>query len=432
MADGQRFREEAIACHAFVPGEFNKSKLRNNMTSVIDLFSDETRRNPYPIYAQLRSSSPVLHLPPPVDLWMIFDYDGVKRALSDHESFSSAVPAPKDWFLFFDPPRHTKLRALISGAFTPRVISNLEPRIRELSRELLDAAMKSGEMDLALDYAVPLPMKVIAEMVGIPAADWSRFKSWSDGLLKLSYSMRGMEADAEAATALSGFTAVTAEMNVYLAEMIEQRRAAPKDDLLSRLIAAEVDGEQLSQSEILGFFQLLIVGGQETTTNLINNAILCFIDWPEQLTRLREVPELLPSAIEEVLRFRSPIQWLMRTPKHDIEMRGTIIPAGKLVLAMVGSANRDPKHFRDPDRFDISRHPNLHTAFGHGIHSCLGAALARLESKIALSDLLERADYFKLASSEPWQPRKALHVHGPTRLPIHFQAARTAPRANAH
>jgi len=397
------------------------------MTNVLDLFSDETRRNPYPLYDQLRSSSPVLHLPPPVDLWMIFDYDGVKRALSDHESFSSAVPAPKDWFLFFDPPRHTKLRTLISGAFTPRVIANLELRIRELSRELLDAAMKAGEVDVALDYAVPLPMKVIAEMIGIPVADWSRFKGWSDGLLKLSYSMRGMEADAEAAKAMSGFTAVTAEMNGYLAEMIEQRRTVPKDDLLTRLITAEVDGQRLSHSEILGFFQLLIVGGQETTTNLINNAILCFIDRPDQLAQLRKTPELLPSAIEEVLRFRSPIQWLMRTPKRDTEMHGTMIPAGKLVLPMVGAANRDPKQFHDPDRFDITRHPNLHIAFGHGIHSCLGAALARMESRIALSDLLERMSHFRPASAAPWEPRKALHVHGPSRLPIHFEAAtRTA------
>ena len=276
-------------------------------------------------------------------------------------------------------------------------------------------------MDLAADFAVPLPMTVIAEMIGIPSADWPRYKHWSDVILKLSYTMRGMEADAEASTAISGFTAVTEEMDAYLAKMIEQRRAAPRDDLLTRLVEAEVDGERLTQTEILGFFQLLVVAGQETTTNLINNAVLCFIENPDQLARLRTAPHLLPAAIEEVLRYRSPLQWIMRMPRRDTEMHGELIPAGQLVLAMVGSANRDPKQFREPEKFDITRNPNPHIAFGHGIHSCLGAALARMESRIALSELLARLKSLELASQEPWQPRKALHVHGPTRLPIRFE-----------
>jgi cytochrome P450 len=226
-----------------------------------NLFSDDMRRDPYPLYDQLRRGSPVLHVPPPFDLWMILDYDGVKRALNDHDAFSSRVPAPKDWFIFFDPPRHTKLRALIARAFTPRLVTNLEPRIRELSREFLDRAIERGEMDLAADYAVPLPMMVIAEMIGIPAADWPRFKRWSDVILKLSFTMRGLDG-AAAAAALSGFSAVTAEMSAYLTDMIGQRRAAPGDDLLTRLVEAEVDGERLTQEEVLGFFQLLVVGGQ--------------------------------------------------------------------------------------------------------------------------------------------------------------------------
>ncbi len=390
---------------------------------MMKLFSDEMRRNPYPVYDQLRSSSPVFHVPPPFDAWLIFDYEGVKRALNDHDAFSSRVPAPRNWFIFFDPPQHTKLRALISRAFTPRVVANLEPRIRELARQLLDQTIERGEMDLAADFSVPLPMKVIAEMIGIPAADWPRFKCWNDGILKLSYASSGGEV---AVAAVSEFDAVTAEMNIYLTDMIAQRRAAPKDDLLTRLVEAEVDSEQLTQEEILGFFQLLVVAGQETTTNLNNNAILCLIENPDQLARLRAAPDLLPTAIEEVLRYRSPLQWMMRTPRRDVEVHGQVIPAGQLVLPMIGSANRDPRQFRDAGRFDIARDPNPHIAFGHGIHSCLGAPLARLEARMALSHLLERVKGFALASTEPWEPRQALHVHGPARLPIRFEPDRRA------
>ena len=387
----------------------------------MNLFSDEMRRNPFPIYDQMRTQSPVFKAPPPFDMWMVFDYESVKRVISDHETFSSAVPAPDNWFIFFDPPRHSKLRALISRAFTPKSIANLEPRVRELSRELLSKAVPRGQMDLAEEYSVPLPMMVIAEMIGIPVAHWPRFRHWSDVILKLSYSLRGMEKDEEAANAGSGFTAVSLEMNDYLTEMIHQRRTTPRDDLLNRLIEAEVDGERLTQKDILGFFQLLIVGGQETTANLINNAVLCLADNPEQLRQLRSQPELIPSAIEEVLRFRSPFQWIMRTPKHDITLKGETIPARKLILALLGSANRDPKQFSRPDEFDMTRNPNPHLAFGHGIHSCIGAALSRMEARVALTDLLAQPRTLVLAGTEPWQPRKALHVHGPERLPVRFE-----------
>jgi cytochrome P450 len=258
-------------------------------------------------------------------------------------------------------------------------------------------------------------MKVIAGMIGIPPADWARFKRWSDSILKLSYARTGGE---EAVQAGREFTEVTGEMNEYLSGMIAQRRAHPQDDLLTRLIEAEIDGERLAQEEILGFFQLLVVGGQETTANLINNALICFLEFPDQLALLQNNTELLPSAIEEVLRYRSPVQWVMRTPRRDLEIHGQVIPAGKLVLPMIGSANRDPKYFTDPNQFDIRREPNPHIAFGHGIHSCLGAALARMEARIALGDFLQRAPQFESATGQPWEPRRALHVHGPTNLPL--------------
>ena len=386
----------------------------------MNLFSTEMQRNPFPVYDQMRATAPAFRAPPPFDMWMVFDYEGVKRVIGEHEAFSSRVPAPDNWFIFSDPPQHTKLRALISRAFTPKSIANLDPHIRKLSRELLDQTAGRGEMDLVADYAGPLPMKVIAGMIGIPTSDWSRFKQWSDAILKLSYTMRGMEHDSEASAAMSGFQQVTAEMDEYLTEMIAQRRAQPADDLLTRLIEAEVDGERLTQHEILGFFQLLVVGGQETTANLIANAMWSLFDNPDQFTRLKQQPELLASTIEETLRYRSPFQWLMRTPKEPIELHGQTLKPGELILAMVGSANRDSKQFPNADRFDISRNPNPHIAFGHGIHSCLGAALSRMEAKIAISDLLERFPKIERANDEPWEPRKALHVHGPTRLDVRF------------
>jgi cytochrome P450 len=393
---------------------------------MMDLFSDKTRRNPYSAYDQMRSGSPVFHLPQ-FDLWMIFDFEGVKRVLLDHDTFNSDLSHapgqgnPGEWFIFFDPPRHTKLRALISKAFTPRVIANLEPRIRELSRQLLDQTIERGEMDLATEFSVPLPMFVIAEMIGVPVADWPRYKCWSDVIVKLANTF---SKDEEAADTLTEYRTVTAEMRVFLPDLISQRRAARQDDLLTRLVEAEVDGERLTQEEILGFVQLLLVGGQETTANLINNAVLCFLENPDQLARLRAAPELLPSAIEEVLRYSSPVQWMPRATTRAVEMNGQVIPAGKLVLPMIGSANRDPRQFPEAGRFDITRDPNPHIAFGHGIHACVGGPLARLEARIALADFLERVQGFELASDEPWEPRKALHVHGPSRLPIRFTPGR--------
>jgi cytochrome P450 len=396
---------------------------------MMNFLSDDMLRNPYPAYEKMRAGAPVLHVPP-ANLWMIFDYDGVKRALYDHETFSSrASPpgptgAPLDWLIFFDPPRHTKLRALIMRAFTPRVIANLEPRIRELSSELLDQTIERGEMDLCADFSVPLPMMVIAEMLGIPIADRPQFKRWSDVLLSLAETISGSEETA--ARVGQEFGEVTVEMRVYLTGLLVERRAAPKDDLLTKLVEAEVDGEQLTEEEILDFFQVLLLAGSETTTNLINNAVLCFLENPDQLARLRASPDLLPSAIEEVLRYRSPVQAMPRKTKRDVEVHGQVIPAGEFVLAMIGSANRDPEHFKDAGRFDVTRDPNPHIAFGHGIHFCLGAALSRLEARIALPDLLSRLTGFKLASEEPWEPRKAFHVHGPTRLPIRFEPGKRA------
>jgi cytochrome P450 len=397
----------------------NSERWRSN--EVLNFISDDMRRNPYPLYAQMRSVSPVLAVPGG-EIWLILDYEGVKRALHDHDTFSSrAAPpggAPLDWMIFSDPPRHTKLRSIVVKAFTPRSIAGLEPRIRELSRELVDRVLERGEMDLCADYAVQLPLMVIAEMLGIPIADRERFKRWSDAILNLSQTIGGGEAGARAARE---FGEAREEIRAYLAELLPERRRTPKDDLLTRLVEAEVDGQRLSEDEILDFFLLLLLAGSETTTNLITNAILCFLDHPSELARVGAAPDLWPSAIEEVLRHRSPLQAVFRTPRRDVEMGGQVIPAGKLVLAMVGSANRDPEVFEAPERFDVGRDPNPHVAFGHGIHFCIGASLARLEAKVALPDLVSRLRGLRLASDTPWEPRTTLHVHGPTRLPVQFE-----------
>ncbi|WP_437335310.1 cytochrome P450 [Sorangium sp. So ce394] len=392
----------------------------------MNLFPDEIRRDPYPLYEQMRSSSPALHIAP-FDLWMIFDYEGVKRALTDHDAFSSAVTPPTgkapEWIVFSDPPRHTKLRGIVQRAFTPRSIAGLEPRIRELSRELLDQRIEHGTMDLAADYAGPLPTMVIAEMIGIPAEDRARFMRWSEAIVNLSHTLSGGE---EAARVVSEHAAVKEEMKAYVADLLDARRRAPEDDLLTRLVEAEVDGERLNEDELLNFFQFLLAAGTETTTNLIDNAILCLLESPSELARVRAAPDLVPAAIEEVLRHRSPLQMVFRETRRAIEVHGQTIPAGKLVLPVIGSANRDPQQFRDPGRFDVARDPNPHVGFGHGIHFCIGASLARLEARIALPDLLTRLRGLELASKEPWEPRKALIVHGPARLPVRFEPGRRA------
>lgn len=387
-----------------------------------NIFVEETRRNPFPFYAEYRNQG-VLHLDPP-GLWMIFDYHGVKTALDDHATFSSAATSPGstgkplDWLIFKDPPRHARLRALIASAFTPRVIANLEPRIRQISRELLDAKIDSGRLDLAVDYSIQLPLMVIAEMLGIPAADYPQFRKWSDAILNLAETVTG---SAAALHAVEEFRLATAEMDGYLQEVLLVRREQSQDDLLSKLAMVEIAGERLTHTEILGFFQLLLLAGSETTTNLINNAMLCLLEHPVQLSRLRREPHLLGTTIEEVLRHRSPLQAVFRKTTRAVELGGKTIPADQLVLLLIGAANRDPQRFERADCFDLARSPNPHLAFGHGVHFCLGAALSRLEASIALTDILARMEDIELARDEPWEPRAAFHVLGPVSLPIRFQ-----------
>ena len=380
--------------------------------------TDQLKRNPFPLYRVMRRVAPVVR-DPLHDLWLLFDFDSVKRALTDHETFSSrAAPPgnkPLEWLIFQDPPQHRKLRAIIMRTFTPRSIAALEPRIGQLTNELLDAALPAGGLDLVADFAELLPIQVIAELLGIAGADRQRLAQWSTAILNLANAVAGGE---PAARAIGEFTIAKEEMREYLNAVLAERRVTPRSDLLSGLLEAEVDGERLTEDEILGFFQLLLLAGSETTTNLISNTVLCLIEYPAQLKRLREQPELLPGALEEVLRFRSPVQMVFRTTTRRVTLHGRSIPEGKLVLSMVGSANRDPAQFPQANTFDIDRGGNAHVGFGHGIHYCLGAALARVEARVALSSFLERTASFELAGNAAWEPRSGLNVHGPKRLPI--------------
>lgn len=393
------------------------------MTLLGDL-GERLRQNPYPVYSAMRRFRPVLH-DRMHDVWLLFDYESVKRALNDHAAFSSAVTPPgggstPDWLIFHDEPRHAKLRRIIAQAFTPRSIAALEPHVRELSRELLDTLVPRGEMDLVTEYAEPLPTMVIAGMIGIPPEDRATFLRWAHAILNLGYAVTGGE---RAARAAREYVAVSEEMKIALGSAMDARRRFPRDDLLTRLVEAELDGERLTEEEILGFVKLLLSAGTETTTNTLANAIVALLDHPDQLAQLRRQPELMPQAIEEVIRYRSPVQIVFRCTRTDVELRGQRIPAGALVLPVVGSANHDARQFAHPHRFDITRDSSSHVAFGHGIHFCLGAALARLELRVALPDLLARLPGLARAGARRWEPRDAPLVHGPKHLPIRFGSA---------
>jgi pimeloyl-[acyl-carrier protein] synthase len=288
-----------------------------------------------------------------------------------------------------DPPDHTRLRALVNLAFTPKRIRELKPRIAQIARNLLDQARPKDQMEFMAEFAVPLPIIVIAELLGVPPTDRREFRVWSNDLVRGIDAM-GRNPDA----AQKGQEAGLALAN-YFGKLFRQRRAQPQNDLMSALIAARDGQDTLSEEELIGMCQLLLIAGHETTVNLLGNGLLTLLRHPDQLTLLRRQPDLMESAIEEMLRFESPVQrGTTRFTIASLEIAGQTIAAGHQVSTVIGAANRDPAPFPDPDRFDITRQPNHHLAFGRGIHFCLGAPLARAEARIAFSQLLN--DYLNL------------------------------------
>jgi cytochrome P450 len=348
-------------------------------------------------------------------LWHVFRYKDVLTVLSDYTRFSSQAFSVMgglftDTLIAKDPPDHRKLRNLVNQAFTPRAVARLSERVTQITQELLDQVREQGKMDVVADIAFPLPAKVIADLLGVPAEDWNIFQRWArigDGP-----PMRGQQGDGRG---------MREEMADYFSRLLAERRRAPREDLISALSVAEVDGERLSERELVSFCTLLLAAGQETTKNLIANAIVCFTDYPEAMERLRREPALMPTAIEEVLRYLPPVWFLFRQTTTDVELAGRTIPANQIVLAWTASANRDPAQFPDPDRFDIEREPNRHLAFGHGVHYCVGAPLARLEAKIALTMMLEQLKDLQRVEGAPVMVHQGI-VFVIRSLPVSFQA----------
>lgn len=378
--------------------------------------TEDKALNPFPWYRLMRETQPVYYNPQ-YHYWQVFRYEDVQRVLSDYTSFSSAFGGGgqggdplSSSLVSMDPPRHRQLRNLVTQAFTPRTVARLSERITTIVNQLLDHVAANRHMDIIDDLAYPLPVIVIAEMLGIPQEDRDRFKVWSDAVVGAGNAGYPEEGNPQA------------EMSAYFLNMIAQRSRERKDDLISALLDAQIDGQHLNQLELLGFCVLLLVAGNETTTNLIGNAILCFDEHPEVMEQLRAEPELVPGAIEEVLRYRSPVQFMYRTAAANVTIRDQEIQRGQMVLAWIGSANRDEAQFPNPDHFDIRRTPNRHIAFGHGIHFCLGAPLARLEARIALTALLERFHDIKRVPGVPLEATGSDLVFGVKHLPITFRS----------
>ncbi len=357
-----------------------------------DPFAPEVKRNPYPYYAWLRDHHPVYHNPR-LDIWTLSRYRDVDAALRNHEVFSSAKGIGPErmsipTMITRDPPEHRRLRSLVSKAFTPRMVAQMEARIREIIRHLLDAAIDNGVFDLVHDVAEPLPVIVIAEMLGVDPEHRAAFKKWSDDVI----GVLGGSPDFD----LNRYLETWREFKAYFTEMIERRRRQPRDDLVSALVRANEEQDALTPGEILNFNLLLLTAGNETTTNLITNGALALLEHLDEAAKLRERPELIPSAVEECLRFDSPVQATFRTTTRDFDLHGVTIPGNSKVMMLYGSANRDRELFDDPDAFRVDRDPNDHLAFAIGIHYCIGAPLARLEGRIALEEVLARMRNIRL------------------------------------
>lgn len=362
-------------------------------------------QDPYPTYRRLRETAPV-HWCAPWNQWLVTRHVDVLAVLHDPAHFSSSgweqrylahLPPgarerlPHLWRHYTtpvlsntDPPAHTRLRQLVAASFTPRLIEGLRPRVEALVEELLDRAEEAGRFDAIADFAYPLPAIVIAELLGAPVEDREQFTRWSADIIAFVGSGR---VDLERADRADR---TISEFQRYLAAVIAERRRTPRDDLLSLLIAASVGEAPLSEDELVATCITLLFAGHETTANLIGNGLLALLHHPAQLAALRAQPTLAPAAVEEMLRYDGPVQRVRRVATADLELGGRQIRAGELVMAFLGSANRDPEAFADPDRFDIARPAPRHLAFGHGIHFCVGATLARLEAPIALRAIVSR------------------------------------------
>lgn len=399
-------------------------------TLQVDYQSPAFKANPYPTYARLRQESPVhrMSLPDGSGMWLITRYADVAAVLKDprfvkdprnvlsaEELARMGVDDSPLRFnmLSVDPPDHTRLRGLVHRAFTAPFIERLRGRVQAIADELIDAVEAKGEMDLIDDFAFPLPILVIAEMLGVPGKDRDRIREWSNALT--AGALQGRQAE----RSLQGHVAAFGH---YLYELCEVRRHDPGNDLVSALIQAEEEGSTLNQEELISMVFLLLIAGHETTVNLIGNGMLALFQHPGELEALRQDPTLIKPGVEEMLRYESPVEHATsRFAREDVELGGARISKGELVLAVLGSANRDGEQFEDPDRFMLRRADNKHVAFGLGIHYCLGAPLARMEGYIAIPTLLRRLPDLRLAvAPEELAWRFSMLVRGVQRMPVAF------------
>lgn len=377
----------------------------------IKLFGPEMLEDPYPVYHKLRAADPVLWVPS-VDGWVVTSYEAVSVGMRDARLSSQrfdrmrsrletkglgslADPAMQS-MIHMDAPDHTRLRSLVVKAFTPKVVDSMEGRIQGMIDGFLGALASPGRMDAMEVLAYPLPVTVIAEMLGIAVEDRHRFKQWSD---EISVILSGDASGLPEAAVRRAFEA-RGELVDYFRSVVAKNRNGSGSDLLTALARAEEDGGRLSEAELYSTAVLLLIAGNETTTNLIGNGLLALLSHPEQYQRLKDDPSLVASAVEEMLRYDSPVQMTTRMAKVDLEIHGTTIRQGQWVYLMIAAANRDPARFPDPDRFDIGRADNKQVAFGAGPHFCLGASLARLEGRLAIRGLLDRFPDLKLGAGQ--------------------------------
>jgi cytochrome P450 len=349
-------------------------------------------------------------------VWQVFRYEDVSTVITDYARFSSRLMGGRedsllaDTLIAKDPPDHRKLRNLVNTAFTPRAVAHLSGRIAEITQELLDQVRARGEMDVVEDLAFPLPARVIAEMLGVPEGDWDIWRRWAR-----------VDSSSPAVQQGSFVSNMREEMTRYFSALLAERRRVPREDLITALSKAEVDGERLSEHDLVSFCFLLLAAGQETTKNLIANFTLCLTDHPGLQGQLVQELALMPSAIEEVLRYLPPVWFLFRETTTDVELAGKHIPAGQPVLAWLASANRDPAQFPQAEQFDVKREPNRHLTFGHGIHFCVGAPLARLEARVALPMMLEQLKDLRRVENIPIVIRSGL-VFVIQNLPVTFRS----------
>ena len=404
--------------------------------SLYHLLDPKVLANPYPLYRRLREEAPV-HWDPYLHTWVVTRYQDVVTVL--HHFSADRTPTPEQLaaigmdelrpiaqmmtkqMLFMDAPAHTRLRSLASMAFTPARVEALRNHIREILDRLLTPLLERGQMDVINHLAAPLPAIVTAELLGVPTSDSDQLKAWSADFAEVLGNFQH-NPDRAART-----LKCVAEMAEYFRDALQEQRAHPRDGLINSFITAEIDGDRLTDEEIIANCIVTMVGGQETTTNLIGNGVLTLMRNPDQLERLRNDPTLVPSAVEEMLRYESPSQQTARICPADTEMGGKLIRKGQAVIAVMAAGNRDPERFPDPDRFDINRSDNRHLAFGWASHFCFGAALARIEAQLTFEALVRRTSNLSPLTDAPIVWRENLGLRGMVALPITFNQITPSP-----